>query len=362
MRKEELKRQIELCHNSGRKIAVSFCSHVPQEILEAAGFCCVRLPVIEETLDAYPGMLPKNVCPTVRSCCAICEDASLDDVDLILTESTCDGKKKMYELLTNQERLYYYQVVQGVERDYSKRLILSELRHLLKMLKERFGIEVTDEELRKACEKLNAERQSKTELLEIQRTCPPPVTGMRLYAEVEKNQAIFDREERIEANRKSRERLLAEAEEISKKKKRILITGCPLGSVYRKIVHAAEENGGVVVCFENCEMMKSSLHHVDTGTEDIIDALAECYLNSSCAIMEQNSLRFEQLENLTEEYQIDGVIDVSLTTCHPYSSEKYKVQRFLENLGIPCFALETIDNSSDVGQIETRIGAFIEML
>ncbi len=362
MHREGLKKQIENCHKQGKKVAVHFCSHVPQEVLEAAGFCAVRLPHVEEFTDVYPAILPKNVCPIVRSCCAVCEDSSMDDVDLLITESTCDGKKKMYELLSNQERLYYYQVVQGVERDYAKPLLKSEIRHLIKMLEERFGAIVTEDKLRQACKLLNAERQSLMELFEIQKACPAPVSGLEIYEAFERNREIFDREARIEANRKTKEALLAKASEAKHQGARILITGCPLESVYKKVLRAVEENGGVAVCFENCEAVKTGVRHVDTEAEDLIDALADCYLNTSCAIMEQNRLRFELLERLVGEYQVDGVIDVSLTTCHAYSSEKFKVQRFVENLGIAYLPVETGDADTDAGQLTTRITAFIEMI
>lgn len=362
MNRKELTEQIRKSHEAGKKVAVSFCSHVPLEVLEAAGFQAVRLPLLEETMDSYPAILPKNVCPTVRSCCAVCQDPALDDVDLIITESSCDGKKKMYELLGNQDKLYYYQVPQAVERNYSKPLIISEVRYMIKMLKERFGIEVTDDMLREAGRKLNVERESMMELLEIQKTCPPPVKGLEVYEALERNRTIFDREKRTEANRKSREELLQKGGDQKNSDMRILVTGCPIGGVYRKVLQAVEGNGGIVVCFENCEAVKTGRRYVDTEDPDIIDALAECYLNTSCAIMAPNTLRFEQLKELVEEYQIDGVIDVTLPTCHAYSVEKYKVQRFVQGMGVPYIAIETGDSDSDVGQLTTRISAFIEML
>lgn len=362
MNRQELIEQINKSHQEGKKVAVSFCSHVPLEVLDAAGFEAVRLPMIEEMLDNYPKILPKNVCPTVRSCCAICQDSSMEDVDLIITESSCDGKKKMYELLENQDKLYYYQVPQAVERNYSKPLIISEIRYMIKMLKERFDIEVTDDMLREAGKRLNADRESVMDLLEIQKACPPPATGLEVYESLERNRSIFHRDERIKANQKSREELLQNAGKNKNDGKRILITGCPIGGVYRKVLQAIEENGGVVVCFENCEAVKTARRYVDTTAPDIIDALAECYLNTSCAIMAPNHLRFEQLKELTKEYNIDGVIDVTLPTCHAYTVEKYKVQRFVQEMDVPYMSIETGDSDADAGQLTTRITAFIEML
>lgn len=362
MNKEALLTEIRACHASGKKLAVSFCSHVPMEVLEAAGICGWRLPLIDEMSDQYPGMLPKNLCPTVRSVCALCEDPVMEEVDLIITESSCDGKKKMYELLHRQERLHYYQVIQGAERDYAKPLIVSEIRCLIRELERRYGVTVTEEALRDASGLLNEERSEMMRLLEIQKSCPPAAYGMEVYEALEDARSVSDRKTRIERTRAQRQRLLASGNRPSEDALRILITGCPIGGAYRKVIRAIEENGGVAVCFENCEAVKTDLRHVDTDAPDIIDAIAECYLHTPCAIMESNSLRFRSLEQLVRDYQADGVIDIALSTCHAYTVEKFKVQRFMKEHGIPYYYLETDDTDQDAAQLTTRISAFLEML
>ena len=66
---------------------------------------------------------------------------------------------------------------------------------------------------------------------------------------------------------------------------------------------------------------------------------------------------------LIDDYKVDGVLDVTLQTCHPYTVEKFKMGRFCEDeIFVPYMAIETDDGDSDVGQLATRIAAFIEML
>ena len=118
-----------------------------------------------------------------------------------------------------------------------------------------------------------------------------------------------------------------------------------------------------MVCFENCEVMKSAVRHFDTETVDVYQALADCYQNTACAIMAPNDLRFELIAGLAETYQADGVLDVTLQTCHPYTVERDKMIRFCEDsLEIPYMSIETDAGDSDSGQLATRIAAFIEML
>lgn len=363
MNKQELQSLIDSIHEKGKKVAVSFCSHVPQEILEAAGLCPLRIPYVRDVADSASKILIRNLCPVVKNCCDICEDEALKDADMIIAETSCDGKKKMYELISHQDRVYFYQVSQGADRDYVNPLIYSECKYLVKELQKRFGITVTDDAIRTAGALYNAERESILNLMEIQRQTLPATWGRNIFHALEEHRKIADVTERTAANQETREQLLSKDSPVPKYAKRILVTGCPLSGVHDKILEAIEENGGVVVCFENCEVMKSAVRHFDTDNEDVYAALADCYQNTACAIMSPNDLRFELLGRLVNEYKVDGILDITLQTCHPYTVERDKMTRFCEDsLGIPYMAVETDAGESDKGQLTTRITAFIEML
>ena len=64
-----------------------------------------------------------------------------------------------------------------------------------------------------------------------------------------------------------------------------------------------------------------------------------------------------------DDYKVDGVIDVILQACHTFSVETYSIKKFInEEKNIPYMSIETDYSQTDVGQINTRISAFIEML
>lgn len=363
MNRDQLQELIHNCHADGKRTALSFCSHVPQEILIAAGFCSLRLPFIAAEKDAASRILPKNVCPIVKNCCDICEDGALSDVSLIIAETSCDGKKKMYELVSYPERLCFYQVAQGTDRDYVIPLIQSECRYLVKEIERRFDIHIEDEQIRIAGELLNAERKSILDLMDIQRQAPPAAWGIDIFRILENNRTISDIKARTKANYAARTSLLSRESPVPKHAMRILITGCPLSAVYDKIISTIEKNGGVVVCFETCETAKYAARYFDTKKEDVYSALTECYQDTACAIMSPNNRRFALIRRLCSDYQVDGILDVSLQTCHPYTVERDRMSRFCrEVLHIPYMSAETDDSDSDSGQLGTRIAAFMEML
>ena len=66
------------------------------------------------------------------------------------------------------------------------------------------------------------------------------------------------------------------------KKPRILITGCPIGGATEKVIRAVEDNGGVVVTYENCTGAKS--------IDRLVDENAEGYLPGNCREISGNRL------------------------------------------------------------------------
>ena len=79
--------------------------------------------------------------------------------------------------------------------------------------------------------------------------------------------------------------------------------------------------------------------------------------------MSPNDNRIKLLDRMIDEYSVDGVIDVELQACHTYAVETLRIKRFVnEEKHIPYMSLETDYSQADVGQLTTRIAAFIEML
>lgn len=97
-----------------------------------------------------------------------------------------------------------------------------------------------------------------------------------------------------------------------------------------KVVKALEENGAVVVAYENCGGTKSVDRLIDESAEDIYEAIAERYLQIGCSVMTPNKNRYELIERLIEEYQIDGVVEMTLQACHTYNVEAKSIEKFVK--------------------------------
>lgn len=196
--------------------------------------------------------------------------------------------------------------------------------------------------------------------------CPPPISGLEqlhvLYG-VQFKFEVSEKVDEIEVLISQIKKNYANGErKISKDKKRILITGCPMGGVTDKVVRVIEESNGVVVAYENCSGVKNLANLVDENTGDPYQALAERYLDIGCSVMSPNPNRFDLLEELIDEYKIDGVIEMTLQACHTYNIETHQVKKMLKSKGIPFLSVETDYSTSDIEQLKTRCSAFIEMI
>lgn len=355
---------------NGGIIAGTLCSYTPHEILDAAGIGAVGLcGMSNETVPDAEKVLPKNLCPLIKSTYGFAFTEKCPYTyfaDIIIGETTCDGKKKMYELLDQLKETHILHLPQGQNRSYANKIWREELELLIKKLEDKFGVEITEEKLRAAVRRRNRLRKATCEMFELQLTNPPAVKGTELMHIRQMGTFTFDREEQIKnvETKVAMAKAAYEAGEcnVSKDAKRILITGCPSAGVMQKVGGAIESNGGVIVCFDDCGGERTAKLMVDENAEDILQAIADRYLSIHCSVMTPNMDRMENTKKMIEKYKVDGVVEIVLQACHTFNVEAAFMQRAVEEYGVPYMKLETDYSTTDSGQIDTRIAAFIEML
>ncbi len=356
--------------DEGKKVVGTFCTFTPWEVIHASGAAPVSLCAkSDEPISEAEQYLPRNLCPLIKSSYGF---AITDKCpyfyfsDMIVGETTCDGKKKMYEFLGEIKNVHVMQLPQTNKGEDAYRLWRNEIISLKEKLEKEFNVEITEEKLMESIKLRNRERLALKEFYELGKMCPPPITGLEMHKVLSGASFKWDKEAEIKDLRDLVDKAKREYEEgkrkVSKDAKRILITGCPMGDATEKVIRAIEENGGVVVCYENCSGIKEISRLVEED-KNPIDAIAEKYLNIGCSCMSPNDNRINLLSELIDDYKIDGVIDVILQACHTFAVESYKIRRFVnEEKQIPYMNIETDYSQTDVGQLNTRIAAFIEML
>ena len=355
--------------DKGRNVVGIFCTYTPREIIYAADALSVSLcSTSDETIPEAEKHLPKNLCPLIKSSYGFAITDKCPYMyfsDLIVGETTCDGKKKMYELLGEVKDTHVMQLPH-TRNSYSFELWKNEIKELIKKLEEKFNVEITEEKLKDTIKLCNEERNVMKEFFSLAKLVPSPVKGTEMHDVMNSSNFKFDKKEFFEEIRKTTQNMKERYDKgetpFTKDTPRILITGCPTGGVVDKVIKQIEEIGGSVVCIENCVGTKNFEMLVDEENKDPIEAIAERYINIPCSIMTPNDGRMERIKQYIEDYKVDGVVDVTLTACHTYAIETEKVRRTVEGLGKSYLAIETNYSNSDAPQLRTRLEAFVEML
>ena len=356
--------------DTGGRLAGVLCSYTPLEILDAAHVSAVGLcGMSDETIPAAETVLPKNLCPLIKSTFgfALTEKCPFTYyADLIVGETTCDGKKKMYEVLGDLKNVYVLHLPNARNRTYERDAWYEELKLFKSYVESFYGITITDDDLREAAHTRNRLRRSLLKLYDLQTSEPPAVKSTEMMSSLLAGSFNFDVHNFTDRIEQLVDQRAAEAaagqSSVDPKAKRILLTGCPSGGLINKVGRTIEANGGTIVCLDDCSGERTNKMLVDEDAPDILRAIADRYLDINCSVMTPNEGRIENTLAMCEKYHVDGVIDAVLQACHTFNVEAVRMGHAMEEHGMPYMKLETDYSMGDLGQIETRIAAFIETL
>jgi len=348
---------------AGRPIVGILCEYTPREMILAAGGVPVCLcGGSADTIPAAEESLPANLCPLIKSTYGYHAQGSnpfLEMAELVVAETTCDGKKKMYELMAETRPMYVLELPQKVGDADAEAHWLAELRKLKAYLETRFGTRITDSKLRDAIAVMNRERGLRRELAALMAADAPPLTGRQLLdlkSIISGIPADFEQYENALEMLRSKPPCPAIGERV-----RVLMTGVPLVHGAERVLDIIEGHGGLVVCMENCTGLRPLVEDVDGDAADPVAALAEKYFHLPCSVLTRNDARLDLIRDLAHDYRPQCVIELVWQACLTYDVESYRVKRLVtEELGIPYLRIETDYSPSDSARIAVRVEALFE--
>ena len=355
----------------GKKVFGTFCVYVPDELIFAAN--AIATGLCGGSQFWVPGgekVLPTNTCPLIKASVGARLDRTCPFfriADMYIGETTCDGKKKAWEILREDVPVHVMDLPQ-MKREKDIKAWAEEIKELKKVIEEFTGNKVTAESLSESIKLINNKRKALSRLYECRKADKVPISGRD--ALVISQIAFYDDPARFT---QMTNKLCDELEQrikdgvsvVKEGTKRILLTGTPLAVPNWKLHNIIETSGAVVVCEEMCTGTRYFENLVDetkTTVDEQIDALANRYMGINCACFTPNTGRIDDIIRLAKEYKVDGIIDVNLKFCSLYDVEGYTVERALKEAGIPVMGIETDYTDNDAEQLRTRIGAFIEMI
>jgi benzoyl-CoA reductase/2-hydroxyglutaryl-CoA dehydratase subunit BcrC/BadD/HgdB len=350
---------------AGRPIVGILCEYAPRELILAAGGVPVCLcGGSAETIPAAEEHLPSNLCPLIKSTYGYHVEKSnpfLEMADLVVAETTCDGKKKMFELLAQSRPTYVLELPQKENDADALAHWTRELRKFKSELESRFGVRITRAKLREAIAAMNRERAARRRLAETMKADAPPLTGREL---LEFKSSISGIPADLEQYEKARKLYRSKKPRPGASSRvRVLMTGVPLVHGAERVLDIVEDHGGLVVCMENCTGLKPILEDVRVDAGDPIRALAEKYFQIPCSVKTANEGRMRSLRRLARAYRAQCVVDLIWQACLTYDVESYRVKRLAEEeIGVPYLRIQTDYSPSDSARIAVRVEALFEMV
>jgi len=375
-------RMIEHCYEyavaakaARRPVVGILCEYTPRELIMAAGGVPVCLcGGSAKTIPAAEQHLPANLCPLIKSTYGyhvLRGNPFLEMADLVVAETTCDGKKKMYELMAESRSMVVLELPHKADDPDALAYWVRELEEFRGFLSQRFAVEVTDAKIREAIEAVNRERALRRELAALMKSDRPLLTGRQLLdckssiwampAALEQYQRVLDacrggQCEEASSSQQSPSRAGNGASGV-----RVLMTGVPMVHGAERVLDIVENGGGLVVAMDNCTGLKPLLEDVDQAAADPLRALAEKYFHLPCSVMTPNHRRLDMLRQLAADYRPECIVELIWQACLTYDVESHRIKRFAEEeLGLPYLRIETDYSPSDSARIAMRVEALLE--
>lgn len=353
----------------GHPVVGIYCGYAPMEIIRAMGAgVAVLCAFSDKTIGAAEVTLPSNLCPLIKSSYGFiltdtCPFYGFSDV--VVAETTCDGKKKMFELIRHLKPIHVMDLPQLPDEQEAEGNWSAMIRKLKAFLEEHLGRQATDKDIEAAIKDTNKKNRIMNAVFDFA-ACNPPVMNWKeiydlTFLAVPASATDIDR--LFQESLSRLEQRVKDGVYYGKKgAPRVLVTGCPVAGDATKVFNIIEQAGGVIVAIDSCTGMKGFMGEIEEDTGDPIAAIARRYLKIPCACMTPNLRRLSEMDKWIERFKPDVIIDVVLHACHGYNVESHKLMKYVTEKKIPFLKIETDYSATDVGQIRTRVEALFETL
>lgn len=356
----------------GKKIIGYICSFVPLEMITAAG--CVPFRVrgdIREPITKGDTLMETIVCPFIRSCFDLSLKGRYEFLSGMVIPHGCDSMVRGYSAWNYSLDLPYFHFVNipSVVKESSLEFFHAELKAYQTSLEKFIGGPITEDALSEAVTLHNRNRTKVRALYEFRKANPPILSGTELAKTL-----IAAASLPIEESNGLLDEMLAEMESRNgspfKPGPRILIDGPCLDNM--EVMKIIEDLGGHVVADTLCNGTRDNWPRVNENKEPVA-AIADRYLagincpktyreNKAGTFEGDIKARFGDIGYFARTYKVDGAVLYTYKFCDPFGFEVPARKAYYESIQVPLLYLEDLYSAGTIGQLKTRIQAFLEMM
>lgn len=350
--------------DQGGKVVGYFCAAMPVELITAAGFFPFRIRATGSTSTELSDSYFSSInCSFPRHAFDMALKGDYDFLDALVMFNSCDHIRRVYDHWIRQIKTPFVKILSLPRKGEQPQVewFRSELDILRESMQEHFGVEITDDGLREAIALHNKARRSQRALYDLRKGDKPPITGAEMLAVTVAGTAMP-----VGVYNKLLEEMLDDirgADGHSNYRARLMVIGGELDNPkYLKVI---EDQGGLVVTDALCFGSRLIWEDVDENADDPLTALSRYYIDErpSCARMyTQYPRRLEYIRNMVKDFNVDGVIFERLAFCETWGFEQYSLTQDLKELNVPLLCMDREYMLTAVGQLKTRVQAFLETL
>lgn len=360
------KESISAWRGSGKKALGVVCCHVPHEILHAAGVLPVRLRATgcSDYSEAEVWMSSFS-CSFAKSILQYFIDG-VYDLDGLITSDGCMQAARIFDnwkAYSKQNGKEQTMIEIGAPRMVSnttKAYYRDELVILARELEKLTGHKITDEKLLKSITLYNEERRLVRKVLDLQKDDNPVITGAEVM-EIMLAATNMPVEEYIELLKA----FLADVgnrKPVSGFRARLMVIGSALDNP--EYIRAIENKGGLVVADTLCLGSMGFGEELKADQTDIFASIANYYLDRIVCprMIDNRDALHDFIVKRAVDYKVDGVLYEKMQNCECWGGENTYLEPALKDVGIPILYLEREEKLANIGQLEIRTEAFIEMV
>jgi len=394
----------QLKEKKNKDIFGYLCTYVPEEIVYAAGAIPVRILTTEEPPTLSETLMQTYYCTFSRSILHQGLAGQLDYLSGLVTAYSCLTMRLAFDNLKQSLDIPYVQFLYLpaiIDIAEAKEYYYKEIKRFRKDMEDFFGRTISDDDLREAIRIYDENRSLTMKLFEGRKGSPPNISGKEAFL-ITMSSMFTDKADHNEMLKDLIDKV-DKREELEEGNSRIMLVGSPVDNL--KLFDLMEEDlGSWVVADDTCTCTRYVFGN--TAPSDYLDgdplrAIVDRYLIrrppcptkhsqtrwvqcQPCPFREvscfdlapekrgtmpkaipfktpERICRFRHALQLGINHKVEGVIAIQQKFCDPHGFDFHHVTQTFQSVGIPTLFLE-IDNMVMIGQIKTRVQAFIEML
>ena len=353
----------------GKFFAGYMCTHVPEEILYAAGIVPVRILSSHESQAMTRGYMHETYCSFSHDCAYQGLAHHYDFLDLIVTSSSCIHMGEAFNVWVRfagfQEKSFLIPYPHIIETKPAAAFMAASFGEFKQFLEKFVEKSITDEDIERAIKVYNHTRRLLKRLWEFLRRDHPPITGPEV-ATVTLASQVMDKAEYNPMLEQLIQSLEVEPDKVPSGV-RLMVTGgaCDdLGifDLIERLSYSAK-----LIFIDSCTATRYFWFDVPENRPDKLQAIAEGYIRRIPCPAKDNvpgtgeKKRFRFIRQFIEEFRPDGVVFLYQRFCSPQPMDIVALKPMLDKLGIPSAELE-LDTTVPVTQFQTQLEALVEII